>query len=107
MARPVTGLVLAWGLRLILGATACGSSGQPAARPTAAASKPAATRAAAKPAAASATSPAAARPAGQVPTDPRPTPVEELYKGCPAEGDGTDPALNRLKNRVDDAPGSR
>jgi hypothetical protein len=42
-----------------------------------------------------------------VPTDPRPTPVEELYKGCPAEGDGTDPALNRLKNRVDDAPGSR
>lgn len=37
-----------------------------------------------------------------MPTAPRPTPVEEVYKGCPAEGDGTDPALNRLKNRVDD-----
>ena len=39
----------------------------------------------------------------QVPTSPRPTPVEELFKGCPGGGDGTDPELNRLKNRVDEA----
>ena len=39
----------------------------------------------------------------QVPTSPRPTPVEELFKGCPGEGDGTDAELNRLKNRVDEA----
>jgi hypothetical protein len=32
----------------------------------------------------------------------RPTPKEEVYKGCPAGGDGTDPELNMLKNRVDE-----
>jgi hypothetical protein len=38
-----------------------------------------------------------------VPTSPRPTPLEEVFKGCPGEGDGADPELNRLKNRVDEA----
>ncbi|HKP13416.1 MAG TPA: hypothetical protein VJZ91_14950, partial [Blastocatellia bacterium] len=33
----------------------------------------------------------------------KPTPKEVVYKGCPPEGDGGDPALNRLKNRVDEA----
>jgi hypothetical protein len=33
----------------------------------------------------------------------KPTPREVVYKGCPPEGDGGDPALNRLKNRVDEA----
>lgn len=31
----------------------------------------------------------------------RVTPQEETFKGCPAGGDGTDPQLNVLKNRVD------
>ena len=33
----------------------------------------------------------------------KPTPKEVVYKGCPPEGDGGDPELNRLKNRVDEA----
>src|ERR1044071_3340113 len=33
----------------------------------------------------------------------KPPPKEVVYKGCPPEGDGGDPALNRLKNRVDEA----
>ncbi len=36
-----------------------------------------------------------------VPTGPKATPQEESFKGCPAGGDGTDPPLNTLKNRVD------
>lgn len=62
------------------------------------------TTAAPKPASTSGSSPVAAgKPSGQVPTSPHPTPQEETFKGCPGEGDGTDPVLNRLKNRVDDA----
>ncbi len=36
-----------------------------------------------------------------VPAGAHPTPQEETYKGCPPGGDGTDPELNTLKNRVD------
>ncbi len=32
----------------------------------------------------------------------KPTPKEIDFQGCPPEGDGGDPALNRLKNRIDD-----
>jgi len=32
----------------------------------------------------------------------KPEPVSTAFKGCPPEGDGGDPALNRLKNRVDE-----
>src|SRR5438552_5742539 len=32
----------------------------------------------------------------------KPKPRLIIYKGCPPEGDGGDPALNRLKNRVDE-----
>lgn len=32
----------------------------------------------------------------------KPRPVPGSYKGCPPEGDGGDPALNRLKNRIDE-----
>jgi hypothetical protein len=32
----------------------------------------------------------------------RPRPVDEPFKGCPPEGDGGDPELNRLKNRLDE-----
>ena len=32
----------------------------------------------------------------------RPAPKEEIFRGCPAEGDGTYPELNRLKNRIDE-----
>jgi hypothetical protein len=32
----------------------------------------------------------------------KPRPSLTSFKGCPAEGDGGDPALNDLKNRVDD-----
>lgn len=39
--------------------------------------------------------------AGAIPAGPRPTPQEETFKGCPPGGDGTDPQLNRLKNRID------
>ena len=56
-----------------------------------------------KPASTSGSPVAAGKPSGQVPTGPHPTPQEETFKGCPGEGDGTDPELNRLKNRVDEA----
>ena len=32
----------------------------------------------------------------------KPPPVNAPFKGCPPEGDGGDPALNRLKNRIDE-----
>jgi|GEM_PF-1200078 len=32
----------------------------------------------------------------------KPQPQEITFKGCPPEGDGSDPELNRLKNRVDE-----
>lgn len=32
----------------------------------------------------------------------KPQPVNRPFKGCPPEGDGGDPALNRLKNRIDE-----
>lgn len=32
----------------------------------------------------------------------KPKPAEITFQGCPPEGDGNDPALNRLKNRVDE-----
>lgn len=32
----------------------------------------------------------------------KPQPSNSSYQGCPPEGDGGDPALNRLKNRMDD-----
>jgi hypothetical protein len=41
------------------------------------------------------------------PDEPRPAPVTEVYEGCPPEGDGGDPVLNRLKNRIDVAPWRR
>lgn len=34
----------------------------------------------------------------------RATPVAKAYQGCPAQGQGGDPALNTLLNRTDDAP---
>lgn len=41
--------------------------------------------------------------AGALPDMPqKPQPQEITFKGCPPEGDGGDPALNRLKNRVDE-----
>ena len=33
----------------------------------------------------------------------KPTPISPGFEGCPAGGDGGDPLLNRLKNRVDSA----
>ena len=33
----------------------------------------------------------------------KPKPKQVIFKGCPPEGDGGDPELNRLKNRVDEA----
>jgi hypothetical protein len=33
---------------------------------------------------------------------PKPEPEEITFKGCPPEGDGNDPGLNLLKNRVDE-----
>src|ERR1700694_197121 len=36
-------------------------------------------------------------------TGARPTPLVEVFNGCPGEGTGPDPQLNRLKNRVDEA----
>jgi len=40
---------------------------------------------------------------GPIPELPnKPPPVTAEFKGCPPEGDGGDPALNRLKNRVDE-----
>ncbi|MBV9774658.1 MAG: hypothetical protein JO040_11945 [Gemmatimonadetes bacterium] len=32
----------------------------------------------------------------------KPTPELAAFRGCPPEGDGGDPALNRLKNRIDE-----
>src|SRR5258707_2212225 len=32
----------------------------------------------------------------------KPTPKQITFEGCPPEGDGGDPALNLLKNRVDE-----
>jgi hypothetical protein len=32
----------------------------------------------------------------------KPPPLNEPFKGCPPEGDGGDPALNILKNRIDE-----
>jgi hypothetical protein len=41
--------------------------------------------------------------AGGLPDMPdKPEPKVGTYHGCPPEGDGGDPALNRLKNRVDE-----
>lgn len=37
------------------------------------------------------------------PGGPYPTPQEETFHGCPAQGDGGDSALNLLKNRIDTA----
>lgn len=37
----------------------------------------------------------------RVPTGPHPQPEEITFHGCPPGGDGTDPTLNRLKNRID------
>jgi hypothetical protein len=37
------------------------------------------------------------------PRAPRPIPVSAGFEGCPADGDGGDRPLNRLKNRVDSA----
>jgi len=36
-----------------------------------------------------------------IPPGAHPIPQEETYKGCPPGGDGTDPELNTLKNRID------
>jgi len=61
--------------------------------------------------AAESTTPSASGPGGAVATGVpgalpdipnKPGPAEITYQGCPAEGDGGDPVLNRLKNRVDD-----
>jgi hypothetical protein len=41
------------------------------------------------------------------PNMPRPAPVTETFDGCPAEGDGGDREMNRLKNRVDTATWQR
>jgi lamin tail-like protein len=38
---------------------------------------------------------------------PRPAPVTQTFDGCPAEGDGGDREMNRLKNRVDTATWQR
>jgi hypothetical protein len=37
----------------------------------------------------------------------RPAPVTQTFEGCPAEGDGGDREMNRLKNRVDTATWQR
>ncbi|MFL5733624.1 MAG: lamin tail domain-containing protein [Chloroflexia bacterium] len=34
----------------------------------------------------------------------KPKAIAQTYNGCPASGDGGDPALNTLKNRIDEAP---
>lgn len=44
-----------------------------------------------------------APPAIGVPDVAKPKPVATGFQGCPPEGDGGDPALNRLKNRTDSA----
>lgn len=45
----------------------------------------------------------ASEPAAGMPDMPvKPQPANAPFKGCPPEGDGGDPALNRLKNRIDE-----
>src|SRR5437660_1450949 len=34
----------------------------------------------------------------------KPQPIARVFNGCPPSGDGGDPALNNLKNRIDEAP---
>src|SRR5437764_10872377 len=34
----------------------------------------------------------------------KPNPIAQTFHGCPPSGDGGDPALNILKNRVDEGP---
>ncbi len=34
----------------------------------------------------------------------KPKPIGRVFNGCPPSGDGGDPALNTLKNRIDEAP---
>jgi len=43
--------------------------------------------------------------AAAIPAGARPTPREETFQGCPPGGDGTDPQLNQLKNRIDTVTG--
>ena len=45
---------------------------------------------------------APATPGGLPDMPVKPAPKEITFKGCPPEGDGGDPDLNRLKNRVDE-----
>ncbi len=47
------------------------------------------------------TGPTAQAAQAAVPAGAHPPPQEETYKGCPPGGDGTDPELNTLKNRID------
>src|SRR5947209_8164025 len=97
--RGTTLLVLAVVAVVVIGAAAFLLLRAPTPQPTAAP----ATAAAPKPAPTSGSPVAAGQPARQVPTSSHPTPQEEVFKGCPGEGDGTVPELNRLKNRVDEA----
>jgi hypothetical protein len=46
--------------------------------------------------------PIAPSPAAALASGPKPEPKEITFDGCPPEGDGSNRALNRLKNRVDD-----
>ncbi|MGB7922480.1 MAG: hypothetical protein WCF57_04490 [Pyrinomonadaceae bacterium] len=48
----------------------------------------------------SASEPGAAAGMPEMPVKPQP--INAPFKGCPPEGDGGDPALNRLKNRIDE-----
>jgi hypothetical protein len=41
-------------------------------------------------------------PAGLLDMPVKPQPREITFRGCPPEGDGGDPELNRLKNRIDE-----
>jgi len=50
----------------------------------------------------SATSFVSPTPGGLPDIQDKPQPVEITFQGCPPEGDGGDPVLNRLKNRVDE-----
>ena len=43
-----------------------------------------------------------ATPGGLPDMPNKPQPTEITYNGCPPQGDGGDPVLNRLKNRVDE-----
>jgi hypothetical protein len=40
---------------------------------------------------------------GLDPNAPKPEPVTDYFQGCPPSGDGGDPILNTLKNRLDEA----